>query len=238
MGGPLASDSAREDQELDALLVHDLRSPVAAITANLSFLKAGLAADPTSLEAIRDAEVATLLLQQIIENMSLLATLVPGVAAPGAGPIDLVEATRQCLFRLRPAADSAEVAITSESSTSRSPVWIQAPEPLVRAILDNLVHTALRHTPRRRRAVTVEVQRSGSSAHLEVTDAGGPLGAEPAEAFTRAGQLAAKKDPGARYGRGLGLRVVGLAAEATGGVAEIRPHDDGALFRVSWPIVE
>lgn len=227
-----------EDAELDALFVHDLRSPIAAISANFGFLKTtpSVMADPIALEALRDAESATLVLQHLVDNMALLSALESGPSEMAAEVVNLPEAVLGCLDRMGPITAASEVRIEVAIEPGASGPRVFAVPRLLRAVVDNLVQTALRHTTRRDH-VRVAVLAEGTVGVVEVRDGGAPVPAALAEVlFTRAGQCAAKRENASRYGRGLGLLVAGLAVRAGAGSLEAVERDGKNAFRAAFKV--
>jgi signal transduction histidine kinase len=227
-----------EDAELDALMVHDLRGSIAAISANHGFLETrpAVAADPLARDSLRDAAWATLVLQHLVDNMALLATLGPGPAETAPEVLDLPETVLGCVDRLRPIITASEVALEHELALGRSGPRVFAVPRLLRAAIDNLVHVALRHTPRLG-TVRVDVLADGIVGVVEVRDGGAPVpAATAADLFTRAGQRRAKDDPRSRYGKGLGLLVAGLAVRAGGGTIEAVAREGKNAFRVAFKL--
>lgn len=219
------------------MFVHDLRSPIAAISANFGYLKMAVgSADPSLLEALQDAEVATQALQQIVDNMSLLASFDLGIAPTVPDDVNLADAVLSSIGRLAPISRASEVRVEAVLDRSSPGPRVLAPPELVRACLDNLVLAGVRHTPRKS-VVRVGARIDGSLGVLEVEDGGGPVPREiAADLFTAEGQRAAKREPHSRYGRGLGLLVAGLAARAAGATVEAVTRDDRNVCRAAWKL--
>ena len=227
-----------EQAELDRLLVHDLRSPIAAIATNFGFLKTipEFATQPLILETLRDAESATLILQHLVDNMSLLATLESGPGEMAPEVVHLPDAVLGCLDRLRPITSSSEVEVEVGIAAGSPGPRVFAVPQLLQAAVANLVHTALRHTPRRA-AVRVDAFADGTVGVVEIRDGGPPVPPALArELFTRAGLRAAKREPASRYGRGLALLVAGLAANAGGGTVETVEREGHNAFRLAYKL--
>lgn len=225
-----------EDAELDALIVHDLRSPLSAIRANLGFLRGtpAVAADASSLEALQDVESSALTLQQMIDNFSMLSILESGPVTSALEAADLHAAVSGCLERLRRMACGAEVPIVSFIAAGTSGPRVLVAPKLLSAAIDNLLQAAIRHTPRGEQ-VQVSLSRDADAGIVEVRDGSPPVPAAlAADLFTRAGQCAAKRHPTSRYGRGLGLVVAGLAVHACGGTIEAVERDGRNAYRVTF----
>jgi len=227
-----------EQAELDRLFVHDLRSPIAAIATNFGFLKTTptIAADPMLLETIQDAESATAILQHLVDNMALLSTLESGPGEMAPEVVHLPEAVLGCMDRLRPITSSSEVTVEVGIVPGAPGPRVFAVPQLLRAAVDNLIQTALRHTPRRG-VVRVDAHADGTVGVVEIRDGGLPVPPQIGpQLFTRAGQHLAKREPLARYGRGLALLVAGLAAHAGGGSVEAVEREGHNAFRLAFKL--
>jgi K+-sensing histidine kinase KdpD len=225
------------DTELVGLVVHDLRSPIAALAANFGFLRTtpSIASDAIAIEAIRDAESATLILQHLVDNLSVLATLEAGAVEAPRETVLLPAFVASCLERLAPITASSEVHIDVRFDGRAQEPLVQSAPRLLRTVIENLVLTALRHTTRRE-PVVLEVRSEGTDGVLEVRDGGAALPeAVAAQLFTREGQRAAKRESASRYGRGLGLLVAGLASEAIGGALRAVEREGKNAYRLSLP---
>lgn len=227
-----------EHAELDALFAHDLRSPIAAIAANFGFIKTapGVVGDPMALEALRDVESATLVLQNLVDNMALLSALESGPSETAAEVVNLPESVLGCLDRMGPITASSEVRVESTIAPGAPGPRVFAVPTLLTAVVQNLYQTALRHTTRRE-CVRIAVLAEGTCGVLEIRDGGAPVPPALAEAlFTRAGQRVAKRESSSRYGRGLGLLVAGLAARASGGSVQAVERDGRNAFRAAFKL--
>jgi signal transduction histidine kinase len=207
------SDSVRRQKSFLAAASHDLRTPLAALQAELE-----LADDPrVSHEelriALRDArgDAARLadLAADLIELVAAEATGRPLVRTP-TSVRDLADGV---VRRLEPLARAAEVSLSIEASDA------QVSLDRVRAdqAIGNLVANAIAHAPR---GSAVEIRAGvtaaddGSMLEVEVLDRGPGVPLEERELIFEPFQRGA----GARgSGAGLGLATARAAAEAHGG---------------------
>ena len=200
-----------------AVLVHEVRSPVAALRA------IGEAARGSRLDAAAMAELV---------RLALSACDAIGRIVSDA-PVTAVERERVDLGRL--------LADTAAAATLRgAPVRVVAPSELPDAVLDpvrvrqaleNLVANALAQTPDGGEVV-LEAGIEGADALLSVTDSGPGI---PEDEQMRV------FEPGVRLGSGyagsgLGLSVVKEIAEAHGGRVRVRSAPgEGATFTLVLP---
>ena len=196
------------------MVVHDLRSPLAAISACLEVIKwdaeeqhrQELAADvETALHATRTIIrlVNSVLDVSKMEGAEMRLQLVPAdIAAVARESVDELESlvgTRQ-LVREWP----------------EDPVMAIVDRDVVSRVLQNLLGNALKFTPATG-AITVEVEANDDMVRVAVSDTGPGIPREYRErVFEKFGQVDAVSR-GQRFSTGLGLTFCRLAVEAHGG---------------------
>ena len=197
------------------LLVHELRSPVAALVA---------IAETLSTPGVVPGEDARRLLELAVAAGRDVERIV----------VDATPSSLQ-LERVDPAALVVDVAATASLSSGvvRAEAepglpWLQADPVRLRQALGNLVANAVAHS---RGEVVVSASRHEDRVALAVSDSG--EGIEPEH------QLAVF-EPGTRFadrpGEGLGLAVVRSVVEAHGGVIELETAPGrGSTFRLVLP---
>ncbi|HWA39537.1 MAG TPA: ATP-binding protein [Burkholderiales bacterium] len=227
-----AESASRAKDEFLAMLGHELRNPLGAIS-NASLLLQSGQADAKAAALARD------ILRRQVEHLSRMTDdlldagrAITGKIALHRRPLELAVAARQTLATLH--ARTARHRVT----TALAPVWIDADATRVEQILSNLVVNAVKYTPEGGN-VHVEVRAQDGLAVLEVRDDG--IGMPPelaAQAFELFVQ--GKRDLDRAYGGlGIGLTLVRRLAELHGGSAEA--HSDGAgrgsRFTVRFPSI-
>lgn len=210
--------SAPGDRERLALLVHELRSPVAALSAIAGTLADGGAGAPDRGELVRLAIGACRGLERIA--VDVLATSVRReVVDPGALARDAVATAR---------IGGAEVLADVESGL---PSILGDPVRL-RQALDNLVTNALVHSGTAAAVVVSAVTGDEDVVLLSVFDSGIGVPESEQERILEAG---ARLDPD-RPGSGLGLALVRAIAEAHGGRLSVASTPgEGATFTIALP---
>jgi signal transduction histidine kinase len=208
----------RADRELLALLVHEVRSPVAALAAlaeawrderldsdgRRSLAVLAVAACRGIARVVGDAAVTSVHLQDI--DLGALATDVAEVA------------------RLRGARVEAHV--------EPGPATVEADPVRIRQALDNLVANALTHAPSDE-PVLVAVRAAGGEVLLSVSDAGPGV---PLEEQARIFEPGVRLDP-SRPGSGLGLAVVKAVADAHGATLSVESAPArGSTFTLAFPL--
>jgi signal transduction histidine kinase len=233
-------DSAAELREkkrvLAALVVHDLRSPLSALSGYLSLLREELEGEerPVAIAYIDDA-------QTLVEKALGLVATILDVDELEDG---ILRADRQAT-KLRELIDRARAGMRAHFEV-RNLVFDLVCDPstmllidrdLMGRVLENLLDNAARYAPRGGR-VAVHVKREAGMFEIGVGNNGPPVPvAERERIFGRYFQVEARR-AAARANRGLGLYFCKLAVEAHGGtihVEERAEQDLGAVFVVRIP---
>jgi signal transduction histidine kinase len=201
-----------------AILVHEVRSPVAALRAIRETVVAGEADDDSRRQLVRLVLAACEAIERIVVDASL---------------VSLERERVDVGTLLRDVASAAEL----RGGRVRVGVAANVPEaeldPVrVRQALDNLLENALAQTPADAE-VLLDARVEDGAVVVSVTDSGpGIPESEQARIF----------DPGVRLGStytgtGLGLAVVKAIVEAHGGTVGVasRPGE-GATFTISLPL--
>ncbi|GAC1535705.1 MAG: hypothetical protein NVS2B9_01110 [Myxococcales bacterium] len=222
----------RLKENLSALLVHDLKNPLAAVLANLDFLgiDPGAPADP---EAVASARESVKRLERMVGGLLDIARIEDGVVPLKLARTDLRVLVATALQGEAPLAHKKRVHLEQEGGDA--PVLAHADPDIVRRALDNLIDNALRYSPE---GSSIEVwaeqgPRAGKVS-LCVRDHGPGIADSLRERiFEKYGQGGS----GPRRGNyGLGLTFVRLAGEAHGGSASVEsPSSGGCLFRLELP---
>lgn len=234
------ADFAQELKEkkrlLAALLVHDLRSPLAGIQGCLELLRAELEAvggistpalwyldDATTLVDRTLGLVATILDVDELEEGLLRAAPVPVKLA------DLIDRTRTSV-RAHYEVRGLQLEVTCDPELT-----VRLDPDLFWRIFENLLDNAARFAPRGGRC-TVSARRDGAGVEIAVGNNGPPVPVAEREAiFGRFYQVEARR-AAARANRGLGLYFCKLAVEAHGGTIHVEQRGDlGTVFVIRIP---
>ncbi|WP_433931435.1 ATP-binding protein [Sorangium cellulosum] len=229
------ADGQRQNDALNELLAHDLRSPAAGI-----MLVAGSRLrDPDIPERERHRWSRVLCSAELIQRtaMNLLDTSnrQMGSFAPRLEEIDLTALIGEVAEILEPHAASREQRIELRPDAPGG-CRVRADGDLLRRVLQNLVENALRHSPSGS-AVRVEARQLDARwVEMVVRDEGPGIPVHLRDhIFDRYARLDAR-GAGLSAGRGLGLTFCKLAVEAHGGTIEVRDNEGGgSCFRVLLP---
>ncbi|TML73905.1 MAG: HAMP domain-containing histidine kinase [Actinobacteria bacterium] len=212
-----ADVSATTDRDRLALLVHEVRSPVAALTAIAEALADGEFDRGAVRELARLALGACRGVDRIVGEAAL-------------GPLRLAEVDVQILVRDAVAAavlGGAHVRATIENELPRIDV-----DPVrLRQAIDNLIGNAVAHSGSTAEIV-VRARSDGDSVRISVTDSGRGI---PRAAQVRIFEPGARLDPG-QPGSGLGLAIVQSIVRAHGGLVSVESTPGlGAVFTILLP---
>lgn len=218
-----------DKRKMSQLIVHDLRGPMGAIAANAELLHAAELGGELA-EIVDDILVSARQSERTARDLLDLSRAEEATLAPQLESFDVPELAAEVAASLRGYARYTSIAIELDISVERA----TADRELVRRLLQNLVHNAVKHAPRET-TVRIEARRDADGLLLRVLDDG--AGVPPAEVdriFDRFVTLDA--DPARSGSHGLGLAFCRIAAEAHGGriwVEDRQPR--GAAFCVRIP---
>jgi signal transduction histidine kinase len=221
--------SQAKDQFL-AMLGHELRNPLGAISSAVSVLS-----QSTTPEHTRRARSV---IAHQTEHLTRLVGDLLDVTRGALGKIELVRsavevgaAVQQCLVTLESTERLARRVLTVETE----PVWVQADEARIEQIVMNLLSNALKFTPHGGR-IEVRVRREADEAVLQIADDGAGMAPDllPSvfDLFVQG-----EGDPDRRSGLGVGLTLVRRLVELHGGRVEAASPGPGrgSVFTVRLP---
>nr|WP_246340044.1 ATP-binding protein [Ancylobacter tetraedralis] len=197
---------------------HELRTPVAVLTARIDTLPPGATRDSLSADAAR--------LSRLVSQMLDVARL-DAAPLPMNEHVDLVAIVREAVAALAPLA--LRDRRTMEMRAPDGPVIVEGHEGALRLAVTNLVENAMLHTPH---GTPIDVEVTPQPA-IRVLDRGpGVAEAERASIFERF-----QRSPSATSsGTGLGLAIVAEIAARHGAQAAVTERPGGgAAFEIRWP---
>jgi two-component system sensor histidine kinase/response regulator len=225
-----ALEQLRDD--LVRMVVHDMRSPLAALLINLRILKRGAASLGEDDRSI---------LQSSLDSADVLDRMAN----------DLFDVSR--LEDCRMPVERAEWDLTRMAHDVRSvlgtldvdrPIDIETVEPvtvtcdgaLIRRVIENLVGNGMRHTPAGTR-LRISITRGEGRVRVAVHDQGRGVPPEARKKiFEKFGTVEARQES-AYHSAGLGLAFCKLAVEAHGGTIGVEPGvPSGSTFWFELPL--
>ena len=214
-------------RELVAAASHDLRTPVASITAMLEAIDDGLARPEEYIGPLRDQARR---LGTLIDDLFELARIDAGALSFELRAVSLAPLVDSCLDGLGAEARARNVQLERRQE-AEAPAARCAPEQVERVLL-NLLTNALRHTPSDG-TVAVVLSSSDDDVHVSVEDDGEGIDAEATERmFDRFWRGDSSRNGG---GSGLGLAIARGLVEAQGGRIWAEPRAGGGA-RVTFTL--
>lgn len=214
-GYPMPAGSS--DERL-AILAHELRSPLSALTSAAEAL-VRCASEPTIIRLSGIVSRQTAAMRALVDELLDESRVETGRLALQTCPLDLRDVARNVVEDHREQFERAS--LTCELVVPARPIRVNADRMKLRQVLGNLLSNAIKFTPAPG-SVAVVVEKSGSSACLRVCDTGVGFSAELLPVIFDPYRQARR---GSFGGLGLGLPIAKGIVELHGG--EIRAFSDG-----------
>ena len=231
-----AERQSRLKDEFLATLSHELRTPMNVILGWLDTLTKG--------KAIRDTRSALAIVQRnaetqakLIEDLLDMNRLLSGNLRVELVPVDVGVTAQTAIQGLQPAADAKGVELNCVVDAQE--IGVLADSRRLQQVLWNLVHNAIKFTPRGGR-VDVRVAQLDGYANIVVQDNGNGIHGEflphVFERFRQQDSSTTRESPGL----GLGLSIAKHLVELHGGTISAFSDGDGAgaKFVVELPAVD
>lgn len=242
--------SAAKDEFL-AMLGHELRNPIGAITNAAALLEKNAPGSEGDALARRVITRQTANLKRMIDDMLDLSRVLSGKISLEARPLDLTTCARHSIETLAAAGKTARHEIAAHFDT---PVWIEGDPARIDQILTNLVSNAVNYTPEGKR-ITISVLLA--PAQVRLSAAGGALLSPVGDALITVQDEGVGIAPGTlprifdlffqeeqrpdrpKSGLGLGLTLVRRLAQLHGGAVSAQSPGlgRGATFTVRLPAI-
>ena len=211
---------------------HELRTPVAAVSAYAELFDRGANVRPDDLGRVMTGiRAETARMGDLVEDLLLLARLDEGRPLEQE-PVELVTVAAQAIDASRAVGPDWQMRLDAAH-----PVEVMGDATRLRQVFDNLLGNVRSHTPPGT-VTTVRLFEDGDEAVIEVADNGPGLDAEQAtkvfERFYRVDASRSREHGGA----GLGLAIVAAIVGAHGGNVNVSSsfEQPGAVFVVRLPL--
>jgi PAS domain S-box-containing protein len=227
-------EASRAKDEFLAMLSHELRNPLAALSAAAHVLKLTHPNEAPAIQARAVVERQTKHMARLIGDLLDTSRLAMGKVGLERERFNLAEAVNNVVHVWRSSGRLERHRIT----TACKPAWVDADRARLEQVLSNLLDNAVKFTPAGK-AIHVSVAEEGDWAVLRVADEGEGLSPESAE---RMFDLFVQGERGldrAAGGLGIGLALVKRLTELHGGAvsASSPGRGQGAVFTVRLPSV-
>ncbi len=220
-----AEDASRTKDEFLAMLGHELRNPLAAVSSASLVLEKSSGrpgSEQTTAHAIAIIRRQTQHLARLTDDLLDAARVVMGRIELDCKPVELADVVQNALDTLR----NTHSIEGHTVSVALTPVWVNADATRVDQMVANLLTNALKYTPAPG-TIDVRVGREGDEAVLRVRDSG--IGVEPDlmprifDLFVQ-GKRALDRSQG---GLGIGLTLVRRLTELHGGKVSVSSEGAG-----------
>jgi signal transduction histidine kinase/CheY-like chemotaxis protein len=227
-----ATDRAKD--EFLAMLSHELRNPLAALTAAAHVLKLSEPGRDAAIKARAVVERQTKHMARLVGDLLDISRVAMGKVALERARVNLAEVISRVMNTWRASGRLERHRVSLEAA----PAWVDADRARIEQIFSNLLDNAVKFTPAGKR-IAVSVRPEGESAVLRVADEGEGVAAGSTERiFDLFVQGERGLDRGAG-GLGVGLALVKRLTEMhSGTVTATSPGPgQGATFTVTLPAV-
>jgi PAS domain S-box-containing protein len=231
-----AEEANRLKDEFLAVVSHELRSPLNAITGWASLLRTGRLDKDQSARAVETILRNSQTQNQLIGDLLDISRIVSGRLRLNIRPFQLISVIEAAIEVVRPAADAKQIRLQSLLDPDAGPV---AGDPdRLQQVFWNLLSNAVKFTPRGGR-VQIRLQRINSHVEAIVNDNGVGIDRNLLPfIFDRfkQGDSTSTREYG---GLGLGLAIVRHLVELHGGIVTARSDgpDKGAEFSIHLPVM-
>src|SRR5581483_7889865 len=143
LGRHQAEQRSQAKDEFMAMLAHELRNPLSAITAALEVLQAGGSMEGAAQRARDIIGRQTRHLSRLVDDLLEVARVITGKVTLAVGPLDLADAVRRSVAQLAARADARRIEVEVESGSH----WIHGDVVRIEQIITNVVANAIKYTP-------------------------------------------------------------------------------------------
>lgn len=220
-------DALKDD--LVSLMVHDMRSPLAAVLAELDMLRSDIP-DGELRAGAASAHAAAGRLREIVDDILQVRLLEEGKLNLDLQSCPISDIVKEAVAGVEPVAVERGVSV---ALTLNGGPALSVDRKLVRRAVENILANAIKYSPRR---ASVEVLTRAAEGGIEVAVADRGPGIPDAlksKLFEKFGSVEMARGEG-RRGYGLGLYLVRLVASAHGGRALAQNREGGGSIFGLW----
>lgn len=222
----------REKDEFIGITAHDLKNPLNSICGFSELLLLDESIRDSAREYVGHIHNSSYAMLEHVEDLLELTELEAPLRLE-LGPVDVRETVGRILNGIR--AQAATKGISLVGDPGREPVFVQANEKALTAVIGNLLSNAIKYSPT---GETVEVAIRVGDAEVEISvhDRGEGISAQEQEQlFQKFGRLSTRPTAG-ESSTGLGLYIVRQMTLRMGGrVWCTSRKGEGSLFTVALP---
>lgn len=217
------------NSELMALLVHDLKNPLAALVSNLGFIATTVSGDEETSEAVQDCLLSTEVLTRLVENLGAMGSLEVHSELLGDSLVQDVFSSVETRMRRHAEASMIQLSASCEPDVNQ----VAGNSKLLELALDNIISTSMAYAPTNSTIQLSARRIDAQTVAISVIDDGPPVKDDFKNLVTKKdAQIEIKSAKGGRYGRGFGLYVSALVAQHVGGELLIGESEGRSVFEL------
>lgn len=234
---------AQARDSLSQMIVHDLRSPLTAVTTSLALLNS-ISSDDDKLKPIIDktTSASQQAIQKVLSRINSLldvSKMETGEIDINVAPAELATIVDNVLIELSPLAHDLNITLKNKISDTLPLMLIDSDK--IERVLQNLVDNALKYSPRDSEVIlraAPDDTTLSNSIRIDVIDMGpGIPDNYKTSIFNRYAQIEGRDV--IRGGVGLGLTFCRMITEAHGGKIWIEDNgEQGSIFSLTLPTVK
>jgi PAS domain S-box-containing protein len=230
-----AETANRIKDEFLAVLSHELRSPLNPILGWVKLLRSRKLDESQISRALETIERNAILQTQLIEDLLDVSRIMRGKTSLTISPVNLATTIEAAIDTVRLSAQAKSIQLQCYLDPNVG--LVSGDSNRLQQVIWNLLSNAIKFTPPGG-SVTIRLERQGTQAQIQVSDAGKGISAEflphVFEYFRQADSSTTRN----QGGLGLGLAIVRHLVELHGGtvVASSPGLNLGATFTVSIPL--
>jgi signal transduction histidine kinase/DNA-binding response OmpR family regulator len=230
----LVQDAQRR-RELQAMMAHELRNPLASILGNLHVALRGDLAAKAREQALETADRQTRHLGRLVDDLLESSRLELGKVSLQTERIDLAQLAREATDDKRREVEAAGVRLTFEGA--ETPIWVKGDRTRLTQVVVNLLDNAKFVESGGNISVRVTAEPDSEFAVLVVRDTGVGIAPEMLAQLFQPFRQADRSLERSRGGLGLGLYIVQELVKMHGGEVSASSEGPGrgAEFTVRMP---
>lgn len=228
-----AENANRAKDEFLAMLGHELRNPLSAISAAIEVLNRISSQDEQATRVRMIITRQTRHLARLMDDLLDVARVIAGKIHLSCQPVNLGATVQRLVNTMKMAgllrAHPIEVEVVD--------VWIHADAMRLEQIVSNLVTNAVKYSPEDA-LIKVQVGQDGGQARLQVIDQGAGI---PEQLLPRIFDLFVQGErtlDRRQGGLGIGLTLVRCLVELHDGNISVSSSAQGSTFTVALPVIE
>lgn len=227
--------SYRQMQQFTADAAHELRTPLAAIQANLESTLVPEATDTDAWDTLRTVERQTNRLSRLVHDLLLLSRMDLQRFPAKQEPCNLNDLVNDLVEEFSALALASNISLTADIQTDTAIMVLGSEEQLYRLVA-NLITNAIQYTPAGGKVI-VHLTRDDHRTVIQVQDTGiGIPSQEQARIFDRFYRVNSDRS---RHtgGAGLGLAIAQAIVQSHQGMIQVQSEpSQGSIFSVYLPL--